>query len=89
VIAARPDIVLAMHRDSHPLDAKTVFAQPGFMATPAATRRSFVSMGGLYLLGFGPRTALAARDLATTLYPTLDAGKFPSEQGASVAEVCR
>jgi heme transport system substrate-binding protein len=89
VIAALPDVILAMQRDSHPLDAKTIFAHPAFMTTPAAARQSFVSMGGLYLLGFGPRTALAARDLATTLYPALSADKFPSEQGKPVAEACR
>ena len=89
VIAARPDFVLAMQRDSHPLDAQTVFAHPGFATTPAAARQRFISMGGLYLLGFGPRTALAARDLATTLYPTLGAGQFPSEQGAPAGEGCR
>jgi iron complex transport system substrate-binding protein len=89
VIAARPDVVLAIQRDSHPLDANTVFSHPAFMTTPAAARQSFVSMGGLYLLGFGPRTALAARDLATSLYPALSVDKFPSEQGKPAAEACR
>jgi iron complex transport system substrate-binding protein len=28
-------------------------------------------MDGLYLLGFGPRTASAVRDLSTKLYPAL------------------
>lgn len=28
-------------------------------------------MEGLYLLGFGPRTAAAARDLSLKLYPAL------------------
>src|SRR5262245_15619014 len=59
IIAAQPDFVFAMQRDSVPLDAKTVFAHPAFALTPAARRQAFVSMDGLYLLGFGPRTALA------------------------------
>ena len=46
-------------------------------------------MDGLYLLGFGPRTALAARDLAATLYPTLSAGKLPSEQDGARVQACR
>ena len=46
-------------------------------------------MDGLYLLGFGPRTARAARDLAATLYPSLRAEPLPSEQGAASAEACR
>jgi iron complex transport system substrate-binding protein len=89
IIAAKPDYVLAMRRDSHPLDARTVFAHPGFALTPAAQRQAFVAMNGLYLLGFGPRTAMAARDLAATLYPTLSAGKLPSEQGSARAPACR
>jgi iron complex transport system substrate-binding protein len=89
IIAAKPEFVVAMQRDSHPLDARTVFAHPGFALTPAAKRQAFVAMNGLYLLGFGPRTAMAARDLATTLYPTLSAGKLPSEQDDTRLQACR
>jgi iron complex transport system substrate-binding protein len=89
IIAAKPDFVLAMRRDSHPLDANTVFAHPGFALTPAAPQRAFVAMNGLYLLGFGPRTALAARDLAATLYPTLTPGQLPSEQDSARLHACR
>jgi iron complex transport system substrate-binding protein len=39
-----------------------------------------VAMNGLYLLGFGPRTALAARDLASQLHPTLPKTVIPSER---------
>jgi len=48
-----------------------VFAVPALSTTPAAASRSLVVMDGLYLLGFGPRTADAARDLAHALYPGL------------------
>ncbi|MPZ40967.1 MAG: ABC transporter substrate-binding protein [Rhizobiales bacterium] len=89
IIAAKPEFVLAMRRDSHPLDAQTVFAHPGFALTPAAKRQGFVAMNALYLLGFGPRTALAARDLAATLYPALSAGKLPSEQDEARVRACR
>jgi iron complex transport system substrate-binding protein len=37
-------------------------------------------MDGLYLLGFGPRTAAAARDLAVSLYPSLGRDSLPSER---------
>jgi len=37
-------------------------------------------MDGLYLLGFGPRTARAARDLAASLYPALGRESLPSER---------
>jgi iron complex transport system substrate-binding protein len=89
VIAASPDFVLTMNRGGHALDAATVFAHPAFALTPAAKRSAFLTMEGLYLLGFGPRTALAARDLAAEVYPALAAGKLPSEAGAKLAEICR
>ena len=79
-----------MERASFQLDAATVFAHPAFAATPAAAQRAFVSMEGLYLLGFGPRTARAARDLALALYPTLagsDRAAMPSEH-ASAESAC-
>jgi len=86
IIAARPDVILVMQREALKLDAATIFAHPAFALTPAAEKRAFVSMEGLYLLGFGPRTALAARDLAAALYPGISA-KLPSERGD--ATVCR
>ncbi|MEX3007416.1 hemin ABC transporter substrate-binding protein [Hoeflea sp. TYP-13] len=65
VIAAAPDIILMMTRTgNHPLDEETVFAHPALAATPAAENRAIVQMGGQYLLGFGPRTAEAIRDLS-------------------------
>jgi iron complex transport system substrate-binding protein len=71
LVAARPDVVLTMQRGKDPIDADTVFANPAFALTPAAKTKSFVAMDGLYLLGFGPRTASAAHDLALKLYPSL------------------
>jgi heme transport system substrate-binding protein len=88
VIAARPDAILAMERPSFRLDAQTVFEHPAFATTPAAAQRAFISMEGLYLLGFGPRAARAARDLAVTLYPSLVREPMPSE-GSSLEEACR
>lgn len=72
IVAAKPDVVLTMARGREQLDATTVFANPSFALTPAAAKKSFVAMDGLYLLGFGPRTAAAARDLAVSLYPDLN-----------------
>jgi iron complex transport system substrate-binding protein len=83
VIAAGPDAVLVMQRQQEPLDAKTLFAQAAFAMTPAAASQSFVAMDGLYLLGFGPRTARAARDLAAALYPALPRETLPSERKLS------
>ncbi len=88
IIAAQPEAVLAMQREANPLDARTVFAHQAFVLTPAARRNAFVALNALYLLGFGPRTALAARDVAAALNPSLAKTEFPSEI-ASAAERCR
>lgn len=83
VIAARPDMVLVMQRSHDQLDAQAVFAHAAFALTPAAAQQAFVAMDGLYLLGFGPRTARAARDLAARLYPALQPGALPSERAGA------
>jgi iron complex transport system substrate-binding protein len=88
VIAAQPDAVLAMERPSFRLDADTVFAHAAFATTPAADHKAFVSMDGLYLLGFGPRAARAARDLAAALYPTLSGPPLPSER-TPLSDACQ
>jgi iron complex transport system substrate-binding protein len=87
VIAAEPEAVLVMVRDSHRIDADTLFANPAFATSPAAARRAFVAMDGLYLLSFGPRTAEAARDLAARLYPELPAE--PRKASGPSATDCR
>jgi iron complex transport system substrate-binding protein len=88
VVAAQPDVVLAMRGGPGDLSAKTISSHPAFSATPAARQQSFIVMDGLYLLGFGPRTARAARDLAATLYPDLQVAPLPSER-TDAAEACR
>ena len=73
IVAAKPDVVLVMQRGRDSISSDTVFTNAAFALTPAAKDKSFISMDGLYLLGFGPRTAAAARDLAISLYPSLAA----------------
>jgi iron complex transport system substrate-binding protein len=69
VIAAGPDVILTMTRGNHQTSADEVFALPAFQTTPAAASKSLISMDGLLLLGFGPRTPEAARELSKQLYP--------------------
>jgi heme transport system substrate-binding protein len=71
IVAARPDVVLSIQRGKDSLDADAVYAHPAFAMAPVAANKGFISMEGLYLLGFGPRTAAAARDLSLKLYPAL------------------
>ena len=86
VIAAKPEVVLSMQRSGPgTVGAEDVFAHAAFKATPAAADKRFVSMEGLYLLGFGPRTARAARDLAVRIYPALETAPLPSERGSPAA----
>ncbi|TWH01213.1 iron complex transport system substrate-binding protein [Mesorhizobium sp. J18] len=69
IIEARPDVVLMMDRggDLDPA-GEDVLAHPALASTPAAKNKALVRMDGAYLLGFGPRTASAVRDLSTALY---------------------
>lgn len=70
VTAAAPDVILMMDRTGdHASSDAELFAMPALIATPAAATKSVVRMNGLYLLGFGPRTAQAVIDLSNALYP--------------------
>ncbi|MEH2482674.1 iron complex transport system substrate-binding protein [Nitrobacteraceae bacterium AZCC 2146] len=88
IVAAKPDHVLSMERGKDQVKADAVFASPAFALTPAAQTKSFVAMDGLYLLGFGPRTAAAARDLAAKLDPAL-AAEAVNFKPASLTVNCR
>ncbi len=69
VIAAAPDVILSMSRGDHSITPEEMFALPSMQTTPAAANKALVSMDGLMLLGFGPRTPDAARALAAKIYP--------------------
>lgn len=74
VIQAAPDVILAMDRGGdHETQVDELLAHPAIAATPAAQTQSIVRMDGAFLLGFGPRTAAAARELAAALYDDLPA----------------
>jgi iron complex transport system substrate-binding protein len=73
VLAAAPEVVVMMDRgDGHAAAPEQVFALPGLAGTPAAAAGALVRIDGLFLLGFGPRTAAAVDALHRALYP--DAG---------------
>ena len=71
MISAAPDVVLMMSRGDHAGKASEIFALPAFQSTPAAASKALISMDGLYLIGFGPRTPAAGRELASKLYPEI------------------
>lgn len=69
VILAQPELILMMDRGGdHASSNAEMLAHPALSQTPAATTEAILRMDGAYLLGFGPRTASAARDLARALY---------------------
>ena len=69
LIEAAPDVILVMDRGGdHQTQAGELLAHPAIAATPAAANKKVVRMDGAFLLGFGPRTAAAARELAGALY---------------------
>ena len=88
IVAAKPDVVLSIERGKDSLNADAIFAHPAFALTPVAANKAFISMEGLYLLGFGPRTAAAARDLSIKLYPAL-APQAESFRPAALTANCR
>lgn len=69
VTRAAPDVILMMDRGGdHAIADAQLFDLPPIRTTPAGRNKDVVRMQGLYLLGFGPRTAQAARDLHRALY---------------------
>lgn len=69
IITAQPDLILMMDRGGdHSAANDDMAAHPALSQTPAVKSGAIVRMDGAYLLGFGPRTAAAARDLAKALY---------------------
>jgi len=88
IVAAKPDVVLSIDRGKDSLTSDAVFTHPAFALTPVAANKAFISMEGLYLLGFGPRTAAAARDLSVKLYPAL-APQAEAFKPAALTANCR
>jgi iron complex transport system substrate-binding protein len=70
IIAAAPDVVLVTELTLEKLGGVEGLLQRADIAeTPAGKAKRVVAMESLLLLGFGPRTPQAIRDLATALHP--------------------
>lgn len=65
---ARPDAIMVMSRGGHDSSDEQLLAHPAIALTPAAASKTIIRMDSLELLGFGPRTASAIRDLNERLY---------------------
>ncbi|CAK7257352.1 MULTISPECIES: ABC transporter substrate-binding protein [unclassified Shinella] len=68
IIKARPDVVMVMTRPGAGSSDEEILAHPAISVTPAAASKAVLRTNSLHLLGFGPRTASAIRDLNKELY---------------------
>lgn len=69
VVTAKPDVILMMTRGGdHDRGGEEVLSHPAIAPTPAGQAKALIRMDASYLLGFGPRTAGAVRDLAKAFY---------------------
>jgi iron complex transport system substrate-binding protein len=68
IVSAKPDVILMMDRAGQSISEADLFAHPAIASTPAGQAKKLIHMDGAYLLGFGPRTAAAIRDLSAALY---------------------
>ena len=69
LLTMAPDTILMLGDGNGGPTPEEVFAVPALRNTPAAANRSLIVLDGPYMLGFGPRTAGAIRDLTMALYP--------------------
>ncbi|WP_346911781.1 ABC transporter substrate-binding protein [uncultured Roseibium sp.] len=67
ITAANPDVILMMERHGDQNAASEILANAAIAQTPAGQNKRLIRMNGLYLLGFGPRTASAVRELSDDL----------------------
>lgn len=71
LVEAAPDVLLLFSSGLASLDGREGLQNiPGIAQTPAYRNDRIVAMDGHYLLGFGPRAAAAAGELAAHLHPT-------------------
>lgn len=65
ITAAKPDIILMMDRGgNHDATLEQLRGNAALALTPAVQAGRIVRMDGLYMIGFGPRTADAVRELS-------------------------
>jgi len=71
LISMAPDVVITMRRQGATNNQTLLQSLPGYKETPAGKNGRLIEMDAHYLLGFGPRTHEAARELMSRLYPDL------------------
>lgn len=66
-----PDAILTMQHGPGGMPSDRMKTVASLAGSPAMKNGEIIEMNGLYLLGFGPRCARAARELMAALYPEL------------------
>ena len=75
-----PEAIVTMLHGRAGMPSNGIESVKAFEGSPAVQNKRVIDMDGLYLLGFGPRCARAARELMSDLYPEL------AQSRASTAE---
>ncbi|MCK0195391.1 ABC transporter substrate-binding protein [Ancylobacter sp. 6x-1] len=78
LMAAEPYALIVMDNRNHGLTNEALAAMPAFAGTTAAKAGRIHRVDGAYMLGFGPRTPQAARDLMAMVYPELNLPALPA-----------
>lgn len=65
---AAPDLILTMGIGKDSVQAEDLLKNPVLANSPAGRNGNIIQMDSLYLLGFGPRTGAASRELSEKLY---------------------
>ncbi|EJF75233.1 ABC transporter substrate-binding protein [Bartonella alsatica] len=75
LLKSNPDVILLVKHDGKSTNLEKILAIPAVQATNAAKNHAIKQMDAMYLLGFGPRTADASRELINILYGEKQNGK--------------
>ncbi len=68
LLKSNPDVILLVNHDGKSTNLEKILAIPAVQATNAAKNHAIKQMDAMYLLGFGPRTANASRELINIFY---------------------
>ena len=68
ILTANPDVVLYMNNTGAADFVEALKSNAALAATPAVSNGRLIEVDAAFLLGFGPRTPAAIRDLAAELY---------------------
>lgn len=68
LLKSNPDVILLVKHGKRSTSLEKILAIPAVQETNAAKNHAIKQMDAMYLLGFGPRTADASRELINILY---------------------